>query len=118
MIVTRHGNTLIGILTRVAREALNADSLEPLLQGICDFIVRELPVQVASIMMLDEQVACFIHEVWAGEPGLTPPPPIGEWPSHWPLTMGVAGRCARSGTAQQVEDVHADADFVPGNAAV
>lgn len=118
MNIMRHGDTLIGILAKVAREALFADSLEPLLQRICEFIVRELPVPVASIMLLNEQNTHFVHEVWAGEPGLMPPPPIGEWPVVWPVTMGVAGRCARSGVAQLVENVHEDPDFVPGNAVV
>ena len=113
-----HGDTLIGILVRVARATLLADSLEPLLQGICDFIVRQLPVPVASIMLLDEQATRFVHEVWAGEQDLLPPPPIAEWPGDWPVTLGVAGRCARSGVPQLIADVNADADFVPGNAAV
>ncbi len=118
MNLSRHDDTLIGILAKVAREALFADNLESLLQRICDFIVRELPVSVASIMLLDEQNTRFVHEVWAGEAGLIPPPPINEWPAFWPVTMGVAGRCARSGTAQLVNNVDDDADFVPGNSAV
>lgn len=113
-----HGDTLIGILARVAREALHADSLEPLLQGICDFIVRELPVPVASIMLLDEQASRFVHEVWAGKPGLAPPPPITEWPGDWPVTLGAAGRCARTGHAQLIEDVRVDPDFIHDNASV
>jgi len=116
--VTRHGDTLIGLLAKVAREALFADSLEPLLHRICDFIVRELPVSVASIMLLDEQNTRFVHEVWAGEPGLLPPPPIHVWPGVWPVTMGASGRCARSGTPQLIENVNDDADFVMGNSAV
>lgn len=115
---TGHGDTLIGILARVARAALCADGLDTLLQGICDFIVRELPVPVASIMLLDEQATRFVHEVWAGEQYLMPPPSIAEWPGDWPVTLGVAGRCARSGMAQLIEDVNADADFVPGNSSV
>ena len=113
-----HGDTLIAILARVARETLHADSLEPLLQGICDFIVRELPVSVASIMLLDEQASRFVYEVWAGEQDLLAPPPIAEWPGDWPVTMGASGRCARTGHAQLIGDVSADPDFIQGNASV
>ena len=36
----------------------------------------------------------------------------------WPIGMGAAGRCARTGEAQLIADVSVDPDCVPGNIAV
>ena len=106
--------TLDGLLAQISREALQGDGLDAVLQGIVDALVRELPVAIASILLTDDAAALFVKEVWAGEIGLhglagaidTEP---------WPVTVGAAGRCARRGGSQLLDDVHADPDYVPGN---
>ena len=106
--------TLDGLLAQISREALQGDGLDAVLQGIVDALVRALPVAIASILITDDAGALFVKEVWAGEIGLhglagaidTDP---------WPVTVGAAGRCARSGLPQLLHDVHADPDYVPGN---
>lgn len=103
--------TLTRILVRIAREALQGDDLESLLQGICDCLVAELPAPIASIILLDEQATHFVREVWAGELVLDPQPIA----TGWPVTRGAAGRCARLGVAQLVRDVDVDPDYVAGN---
>ena len=40
--------TLIRILIRISREALQGASLDSLMQGICDCLVAELPVAEAN----------------------------------------------------------------------
>jgi diguanylate cyclase (GGDEF)-like protein len=102
------------ILAQVSREALQGEGLEAVLQRICDFLVRSLPVAIASIILLDEDATAFVQEVWAGEIDLSPP----ALATGWPVTMGAAGRCARLGRPQLIVDVASDPDYVPGNAAV
>lgn len=102
------------ILAQVSREALQGEGLEAVLQRICDFLVRSLPVAIASIILLDEDATEFVQEVWAGELDLSPP----ALATGWPVTMGAAGRCARLGRPQLIVDVNSDPDYVPGNAAV
>ena len=111
--ITRSG-VLNRILVRIAREALQGDSLDALMQGICDCLVAELPVAIASVILLDEPGTHFIHEVYAGEFTLSPLPSEGAWP----VSRGCAGRCARMGVAQLVADVDTDPDYVAGNADV
>lgn len=103
--------TLTRILVRISHEALQGESLEPILKGICDCLVAELPVPIASIILLDEAATHFVHEVWAGDLTLDPAPIA----TGWPVTRGAAGRCARLGTAQLILDVDADPDYVLGN---
>ena len=105
---------LTEILVRISREALQGESLESILQGICSCVVEELPVAIASVVLLDEANTRFIHEVYAGE--LTVSPLAGA--GVWPVTRGAAGRCARLGTPQLITDVASDPDYVPGNATV
>jgi len=102
---------LTGILVRIARDALQGSNLDSLMQGICDCLVAELPVAIASIILLDEANAYFIHEVYSGELTLSPLAVAGDWP----VSQGGAGRCARTGMPQLIADVRLDPDYVPGN---
>ncbi len=104
---------LAEILARVSREALQADHLDAILQRIVDCLARDLPVAIASIILLDDDGTHFVHEVAAGDLPLDSP--AG---ASWPVTLGAAGRCARSGQAQLIDDVASDPDYVPGNPAV
>jgi diguanylate cyclase (GGDEF)-like protein len=101
---------LTAILAEVSREALLGEGLEAVLQGIVDCVARNLPVALASIILLDDDGTAFVQEVWAGGLELDVP---GGLP--WPVTVGAAGRCARLGIAQLIDDVEHDADYVAGN---
>lgn len=105
--------TLARILAQVSRVAMQGDSLEESLQAIVDCIVRKLPVSIASIIVLNEPCTQFVHEVWAGDVELA-------WPGRqaWPVSKGVAGRCARTGEPQLVTDPATDPDYVAGNSGV
>lgn len=104
---------LTGLLALVSSEALQGETLEAVLQRIVDCVVAHLPVAIASIILLNEQHTHFVQEVWAGELALELP---GGLP--WPVEIGAAGRCVRSGEAQWITDLHNDADYVAGNRAV
>lgn len=103
--------TLTRILVRISREALQGADLDAMMQGICACLVAELPVAIASVILLDEANAYFVHEVWAGEWTLSPLEATGDWP----VSRGGAGRCARLGTPQLIADVSVDPDYVAGN---
>jgi diguanylate cyclase (GGDEF)-like protein len=104
------GAMLTEILAQVSHEALQGETLEAVLQAIVDCVTRRLPVAIASIILLDDDGTHFVQEVWSGRLELALP---GELP--WPVTVGAAGRCVRSGEPQLIENVAADADYVPGN---
>ena len=78
------------------------------------FIHDRLPVTIASIILLDEKGTHFAKEVWTGSIDLEQPGQEGVWP----ITVGLAGRCVRTGEPQLVLDVAADPDYVPGNSTV
>lgn len=101
---------LTEILAQVSHEALQGETLEAVLQGIVDCIHRRLPVSIASIILLNEQRSHFVQEVCAGTLDLDLP---GELP--WPVSVGAAGRCARSGECQLIDDPQSDPDYVEGH---
>lgn len=104
---------LTTILAEVSSEALQGDSLEAVLKRIVDCVVNRLPVTVASIILLNEANTHFVREVFSGHIDLSLP---GDLP--WPVELGVAGRCARTGTSQLISDVSKDPDYVAGNSLV
>jgi diguanylate cyclase (GGDEF)-like protein len=107
------GAMLTEILAQVSREALQGEGLDAVMQRIVDCLIRRLPIAIASIIVLDEAGEHFVQEVWAGELNLAQPTQM-----PWPISLGAAGRCARTGQAQLIADVAHDGDYVPGNASV
>ncbi|KGQ18119.1 Diguanylate cyclase/phosphodiesterase [Lysobacter dokdonensis DS-58] len=105
---------LTALLAEVSREALQGEDLEEVLRRIVECLVRNLPVAIASIILLDDEGAHFVQEVWAGDLDLYP----AELAHGWPVSVGAAGRCARTGEAQLITDVDTDPDYVPGNTKV
>lgn len=101
------------VLAQVSREALQADGLDEVLQRIVDCVAQRLPVPIASIILLDDSGTRFVKEVWAGDI------PLAEMDvAIWDVSMGIAGRCARTGKPQLIADVTADPDYVMGNPSV
>lgn len=104
---------LTEILAQVSRDALRGQGLDAVLGSIVECLVRRLPVPVASIILLDAEGRNFVHEVAAGEFALDLPSAF-----PWPVTLGAAGRCARTGEPALIADVTSDPDYVPGHHAV
>jgi diguanylate cyclase (GGDEF)-like protein len=104
--------TLTHILIRISREALQGASLESVMQGICDCLVAELPVEIVSVLLLDDDHRHFIHEVYSGEFTQSPLAVSGRWPT----TVGAAGRCVQLARPHLIRDTATDPDYVPGNA--
>ena len=107
------GAMLTEILAQVSREALQGEGLDDVMRRIVDCLIRRLPIAIASIIVLDEPGENFVQEVWAGELNLAQ---ASQMP--WPISLGAAGRCARTGQAQLIADVAHDSDYVPGNDSV
>jgi diguanylate cyclase (GGDEF)-like protein len=103
--------TLTHILIRISREALQGASLDSLMQGICDCLVTELPVEIVSVLLLDDDNKEFVREVYSGE--FTESPLAV--PGRWPITVGAAGRCVQLGRPHLIPDISIDPDYVPGN---
>jgi diguanylate cyclase (GGDEF)-like protein len=106
----RHAR-LMQTLSEVSRAAMEEDDLGRLLHRVVDYIAARLEVPVASILLLDEGARKFVDEVYAGDLHLLSPGDAAEWP----VTVGVCGRCARTGQPQLVTDVGSDRDYVPGH---
>ncbi|HEX2584904.1 MAG TPA: diguanylate cyclase [Steroidobacteraceae bacterium] len=104
--------TLTRILIRISREALQEASVDSIMKGICNCLVQELPVAIASVLLLNDDNTEFTHEVYAGEFTQSPLALTGKWPT----TVGAIGRCARLGRSHLVRDTATDPDYVPGNA--
>ena len=104
--------TLTRILIRISRDALQGASLDSLMQGICDCLVAELPVEIVSVLLLDDDNTHFVHEVYSGEFTQSPLAVAG----RWPVTVGAAGRCVQLGHSHLIPDISVDPDYVPGNA--
>lgn len=101
---------LTEILAQVSAEALQGETLEEVLQRIVDCVARHLPVAIASIILLNEEGTHFVQEVWSGKLDLQLP-----FGMPWPVEVGAAGRCVRTGEVQLIADVERDPDYVPGN---
>ena len=101
---------LTEILAQVSHEAMQGDTLEAMMHAIVDCIARRLPVTIASIILLNEERTHFVQEVWSGRIELELP---GGLP--WPVELGAAGRCARTGKSQLITNLRDDPDYVPGN---
>jgi len=102
---------LMQTLSEVSRAALEEDDLMRLLHRVVDYVAARLDVAVASILLVDEGGQHFVAEVAAGDLELRTP----EGRDDWPVTLGVSGRCVRTGEPQHVSDVGADPDYLPGH---
>ncbi|MBT0569117.1 diguanylate cyclase [Curvibacter sp. CHRR-16] len=103
--------TLTRILIRIAKEALQEGSVDSIMKGICNCLVQELPVSIASVLLLNEDKTEFVHEVYSGSFTQSPLALTG----RWPITVGAIGRCATLGQPHLVRDTATDPDYVPGN---
>lgn len=104
---------LAEMLAQVSLQASQGESLDDVLKRIVNCVADRMPVAIASIILLNEQRSHFVQEVYAGLMELDLP-----GTRSWPVSIGAAGRCAQTGEAQLIQDVHADPDYVSGNDAV
>ncbi|HEX6928187.1 MAG TPA: diguanylate cyclase [Gammaproteobacteria bacterium] len=101
---------LMEVLSQVSRLALESDDLLQSLQQLVDYIAEVFPVEICSILLLNEAGTHFEVEAYSGSMELA----VLKG-GDWPITVGACGRAVREGKPQLVTDVHADPDYVPGN---
>jgi diguanylate cyclase (GGDEF)-like protein len=97
-------------LSRLSRLATQGDELHALLRKITDYLAAELQVAAASILVLDDSGRKFVIETMSGNLALGIP-----GGGEWLTSMGVCGRCARSGEPQLVYADTPDPDYVVGH---
>jgi len=105
----REHAALMELLSDVSRFATRDASLQENLRDVSEYLAREFEVAVASVLLLDESGQHFTIETMAGDVRLGSP--TG---GVWPVTVGVCGRCVRSGAAQ-LAYAGEDRDYVPGH---
>ncbi len=98
------------ILSKLSRLATQSEDLHTLLRKVTDYLAAELHVAAASILVLDEACTRFVIETMSGNLALGVP-----GGGDWLITMGVCGRCARTGEPQLVFADEPDPDYVVGH---
>ena len=107
----REHTRVMEILNHLSRLATQGDDLHALLRTVTDYLAAELKVAAASVLVLDGSGRKFIIETMSGEVKLGIP---GN--GEWPISVGVCGRCARTGEPQLVYADAGDPDYVTGHA--
>lgn len=105
--------TLTETMSQVSRLAMEATDLPEILERVVFYMAEKFPVDIASILLLDDTGSKFIFEAYSGSLALRMPD--GE---EWPTAIGVCGRSVRMGQPQLVIDPALDPDYVPGNDSV
>lgn len=103
---------LTEMLSEVSRLAMEATDLPEILESVVHYIAEKFPVEIGSILLLDETGSKFVVEVYSGELELHTP---GD---DWVIDIGVCGRAVRTGEPQLVDDPGDDPDYVPGHDSV
>ncbi|THF70272.1 EAL domain-containing protein [Deinococcus sp. Arct2-2] len=95
------GHKELNLLNRAHAAVTGARDLEDLFQRIISTVTELLGVQHATIALLDGNVLVPQQHVGGGVWGLS-----------YPVTLGVAGRVARTGMSTLLPDVHQDPEYV------
>ena len=98
------------ILNRISRLATQGDDLHTLLRQMTDYLAEELHMAAASVLVLDDNGRRFIIETMSGQVELGIP-----GGGEWLTSVGVCGRCARTGEPQLVYADGDDPDYVVGH---
>jgi diguanylate cyclase (GGDEF)-like protein len=98
------------ILNRLSRLATQSDDLHVLLRQVTDYLATELTVAAVSVLVLDDSGRKFVIETMSGDIPLGIP-----GVDEWLTSVGVCGRCARTGEPQLVYADAGDPDYVAGH---
>lgn len=101
---------LMEVLSDVSRLAFEAEDLTESLQQLVDYIARVFPVEICSILLLNEAGTHFAVEAYSGSMELKMPE--GD---EWPVSVGICGRAVRENREQLVTDIDEHPDYVSGN---
>jgi diguanylate cyclase (GGDEF)-like protein len=98
------------LLSRLSRLATEGGDLHQLLRKVTDYLATELSMAAVSILLLDEDRTRFVVETMSGNVELGIP-----GGGEWYISIGICGRCARTGEPQLVYADGDDADYVVGH---
>lgn len=102
---------LLGMMSNLLREAVDAGNLNDALERILVFVRKRFHLELCSVLLADETRNLLALKAEAGHSTLSGMP-------EWPLHLGIIGRAFRTGVAQFVPDVRVDPDYAMGNPAV
>ena len=106
----REHTRVMEILNHLSRLATQGDDLHALLRTVTDYLAAELEMAAASVLVLDDSGRKFIIETMSGNVTLGIP-----GGGEWLISVGVCGRCARTGEPQMVYADSGDPDYVVGH---
>ncbi|TDR43942.1 diguanylate cyclase (GGDEF)-like protein [Tahibacter aquaticus] len=104
---------LLGMLSELSRTAIEADSLDEVLQRIVHFFRERFAFESVGVLLVDDDASNLRFSAHAGNSVFH-----GRSGGKWPASLGVIGRAFRSAQAQYVPDVAEDPDYVLGNPSV
>lgn len=107
--LTQHAD-LMQIMSDVSLLALDAENIEQALQRLVKYIYQAFPIEICSILLLNEAGTKFEVEKYSGSMELHPPDR-----DEWPITVGICGRAVRTGEPQWIPNVADDPDYIAGN---
>jgi len=98
---------LMEMMSEVSRTALEATDLNELLENIVRYIHEQFPLEIVAIVLYDEERGEFVQTANAGI--------LPDGPARWPVSLGVIGRCIRTGVTQIVPDIRSDPEYLTVN---
>lgn len=104
---------LLGMLSELSRTAIEADSLDEVLERIVHFFRERFGFESVGVLLVAEDGESLRFSAHAGNSLFH-----GRNGGNWPATLGIVGRAFRTGEAQYVPEVTEDADYVLGNPSV
>lgn len=98
---------LLDVLYRISALSTAKRSFEEVLSDVIDEAQKSLPEGELAILLLDDERRKLVLRHRGGFPDHAEG-------MHIPIEQGIAGRCARTGEPQLVDDVSRDADYIRG----
>lgn len=96
---------LMEMMSEVSRDALGATNLDDFLDRVAKYVHSRFPLEIVSIRLFDHARNEYTRAADAGSAN----PKLG---TRWPVTVGIIGRCIRTGQTQLVRDVDTDPEYV------
>ncbi len=95
------------MLSEISRSALEAESLEDLLDRVVSFVRDRFSLELVAFLRLDASGTFLTETAYSGRL----PSPLGRG-EEWPLQKGIIGRAARENRPQLVLDTPSDPSYV------
>jgi diguanylate cyclase (GGDEF)-like protein len=101
---------LMQMMSEVSRTALDAETLDDLLNRVVNYIHDRFPVEIVTILIHNREQGEHVERAVSGSMEFA-----GQ---RWPVSRGIVGRCIRMAQTQFVLDVTQDPEYVDVNPSV